>query len=104
MEKNSVLKCVGILLVCFLFVKPCVGSYFTVWAGPGCNNKAARYSNCGCSNIGGNLHGGYEFVYQGQTSSAYNSANCQGVAHTRFGSTVQGACSGFGWKSFFIQC
>ncbi|GLJ27556.1 hypothetical protein SUGI_0540560 [Cryptomeria japonica] len=81
----------------------CVGSYFTVWAGPGCNNQAARYSKCGCSNVDSNLHGGYEFVEQGQTSAAYNAADCEGVAHTHFSGSAS-SCTGFGWNSFFIQC
>ncbi|KAH9303696.1 hypothetical protein KI387_008100 [Taxus chinensis] len=83
--------------------RPSMGSYFTVWKGPGCNNQAARYSKCGCSNIDSNLGGGYEFVYQGQTASAYNQPNCNGVAQTRFPGGAQ-MCSGFGWRSFFIQC
>eukprot|EP00928_Gymnodinium_smaydae_P022709 TRINITY_DN18987_c0_g1_i3.p1 TRINITY_DN18987_c0_g1~~TRINITY_DN18987_c0_g1_i3.p1 ORF type:complete len:115 (+),score=2.13 TRINITY_DN18987_c0_g1_i3:67-411(+) len=94
------------VLVCLFLAmaQPSEGSYFTAWAGPGCNNHAARYSKCGCSNIGNDVHGGYEFVYQGQTASAYNTANCKGVAHTRFSGSVNQACTGFGWKSFFIQC
>ncbi|KAH9303698.1 hypothetical protein KI387_008102, partial [Taxus chinensis] len=69
--------------------RPSMGSYFTVWKGPGCNNKAARYSKCGCSNIDSNLRGGYEFVYQGQTASAYNQPNCNGVAQTGFSGGAQ---------------
>ncbi|EFJ17059.1 hypothetical protein SELMODRAFT_421332 [Selaginella moellendorffii] len=78
-------------------------SYFDTWAGPGCNNRLERYSACGCTNVGASQHGGYSFGYQGQTAAAYNTANCQGVAHTRFSGSVQD-CSGFGWNSFFIQC
>ncbi|XP_059076844.1 antimicrobial peptide 1-like [Cryptomeria japonica] len=69
----------------------------------GCSNQAATYSNCGCTNVASDLHGGYQFVYQGQTAAAYNAANCDGVAHTRFTSSVSG-CTAFGWNSFFIQC
>ncbi|GLJ27548.1 hypothetical protein SUGI_0540460 [Cryptomeria japonica] len=103
MKNTIALKYLGILLVCLLFVRPSVGSYFTVWAGSGCSNQAATYSNCGCTNVASNLHGGYQFVYQGQTAAAYNAANCDGVAHTRFTSSVSG-CTTFGWNSFFIQC
>ncbi|XP_002981961.2 antimicrobial peptide 1 [Selaginella moellendorffii] len=78
-------------------------SFFDAWAGPGCNNVLERYSACGCTNVRASQHGGYSFVYQGQTAAAYNTANCRGVAHTRFSRSVQD-CSGFGWNSFFIQC
>lgn len=84
-----------------LHAPPAEGSYMTVWNGPGCSNSAQRYSACGCSNI--NLHGGYQFVYQGQTAATYNQANCRGVAHTRFGGSVRD-CRPMGWQSIFIQC
>ncbi|KAH9303700.1 hypothetical protein KI387_008104, partial [Taxus chinensis] len=74
--------------------RPSMGSYFTVWKGPGCNNQAARYND---------LRGGYEFVYQGQTASAYNQPSCNGVAQTRFPGGAQ-MCRSFGWRSFFTQC
>nr|1C01_A Chain A, ANTIMICROBIAL PEPTIDE 1 [Macadamia integrifolia] len=76
-------------------------SAFTVWSGPGCNNRAERYSKCGCSAI--HQKGGYDFSYTGQTAALYNQAGCSGVAHTRFGSSAR-ACNPFGWKSIFIQC
>lgn len=78
-------------------------SKFIAWAGPECNNLARKYSACGCSNVAADTHGGYRFTYQGQTAAAYNTKNCQGVAHTRFTSNAEG-CSPFGWQSFFIQC
>ncbi|GLJ27554.1 hypothetical protein SUGI_0540520 [Cryptomeria japonica] len=103
MAKNSVLKYVGILLVCLLFAEPCVGSIFTVWAGPGCTNRSARLTRCGCNNVPGNLHGGYAFVYQGQTASGYNSANCAGLAVIRFDRSTRN-CRRFPWRSIHIQC
>ncbi|MQM16313.1 hypothetical protein Taro_049266 [Colocasia esculenta] len=87
--------------VLLLAAAPTEGSYMTAWAGPGCRNRAQRYSACGCSSI--NLHGGYEFVYQGQTAATYNQPNCRGVAHTRFSRSVRD-CRPFGWRSIFIQC
>ncbi|KAK9145852.1 hypothetical protein Sjap_005755 [Stephania japonica] len=76
-------------------------SSFIAWSGPGCNNRAVQYRNCGCSNI--NEHGGYTFTYNGQTAAMYNQPNCNGVAHTRFNSGAR-SCAAFGWKSMFIQC
>ncbi|KAK9145853.1 hypothetical protein Sjap_005756 [Stephania japonica] len=76
-------------------------SSFIAWSGPGCNGRAVQYRRCGCSNI--NEHGGYEFVYNGQTAAMYNQPNCNGVAHTRFNSGTR-SCRGFGWRSMFIQC
>ncbi|KAL4191273.1 hypothetical protein AMTRI_Chr07g79760 [Amborella trichopoda] len=64
-------------------------------------SPAERYSKCGCSSI--HKNGGYDFVYNGQTSALYNQDNCEGVVHTRFGSGASD-CSPFGWKSIFIQC
>ena len=105
METKRLAYVMFVVVCLFLaMAQPSQASYFTAWAGPGCNNHAARYSKCGCSNIGHNVHGGYEFVYQGQTAAAYNTDNCKGVAQTRFSSSVNQACSSFGWKSFFIQC
>ncbi|MCO5610540.1 hypothetical protein L7F22_064779 [Adiantum nelumboides] len=84
---------------------PSMGSCnkFITFAGPECNKLAHQYSACGCSNIAGDSKGGYRFTYQGQTATAYNQANCAGVAQTRFTSSTAG-CSPFGWQSFFIQC
>ncbi|OVA19905.1 Antimicrobial protein MiAMP1 [Macleaya cordata] len=106
-NKNSITSSiVYVFIMAVLFVSLMSGefanaSYMTVWSGPGCNNFAERYSNCGCTAI--NQHGGYEFVYQGQTAALYNQDGCQGVAHTRLHSDA-GQCTGFGWNSIFIQC
>uniref|UniRef100_A0A1D1XUJ9 Antimicrobial peptide 1 n=1 Tax=Anthurium amnicola TaxID=1678845 RepID=A0A1D1XUJ9_9ARAE len=105
-EKRPLIGTLSIIMlvataVLVLAAAPAEGSYMTAWAGPGCSNRAQRYSACGCTNI--NLHGGYEFVYQGQTAATYNQANCRGVAHTRFSSSTRG-CRAFGWRSIFIQC
>ncbi|ERN04793.1 hypothetical protein AMTR_s00140p00093980 [Amborella trichopoda] len=89
------------ILAMALATSPVSASSLTVWAGPGCNNRAERYSKCGCSGI--HLKGGYEFVYNGQTAALYNQPDCKGVAHTRFGSGAR-SCNAFGWKSMFIQC
>ncbi|ERN04795.1 hypothetical protein AMTRI_Chr07g79770 [Amborella trichopoda] len=89
------------ILAMALATSPVRASHFTVWAGPGCNNRAERVSKCGCSAI--KQKGGYQFVYTGQTAALYNQGNCQGVAHTRFGSGAS-SCSAFGWRSIFIQC
>ncbi|MCO5570530.1 hypothetical protein L7F22_024253 [Adiantum nelumboides] len=78
-------------------------SKFITFAGPESYNLAREYNACGCSNILSDSKGGYRFTYQGQTAAAYNQANCAGVAHTHFSSST-GACSPFGWQSFFIQC
>ncbi|OVA19908.1 Antimicrobial protein MiAMP1 [Macleaya cordata] len=80
---------------------PVSGSHLTIWSGPGCNNRAVRYSNCGCSSIAEN--GGYEFAYTGQTAAVYNQPSCMGVAHTRFNSNAR-SCDPVGWKSIHIQC
>ncbi|MQL97078.1 hypothetical protein Taro_029770 [Colocasia esculenta] len=87
--------------VLLLAAAPTEGSYMTAWAGPGCSGRSQRYSARGCSSI--NLHGGYQFVYQGQTAATYNQPNCRGVAHTRFRGSVRD-CSPIGWRSIFIQC
>ncbi|OVA04680.1 Antimicrobial protein MiAMP1 [Macleaya cordata] len=98
-------KISSILIMALVFValvtETANASSLTVWSGPGCNNRAERYSKCGCSAI--KQHGGYEFVYNGQTAALYNQGGCSGVAHTRFNAGAR-ACSPFGWKSIFIQC
>nr|ABR16715.1 unknown [Picea sitchensis] len=94
------------LSVCLILVsaRPSKGSYFTAWEAAGCNNQSVQYSKCGCSNIDDKFHGGYEFVFEGQSAAAYNTEICNGPPHTRFAGRGVQDCSGFGWKSFFIQC
>nr|AFK93072.1 anti-microbial protein [Pinus monticola] len=105
METKHLAYMMFVLVSLFLaMAQPSQASYFSAWAGPGCNNHNARYNKCGCSNIGHNVHEGYEFVYQGQAPTAYNTNNYKGVAQTRFSSNVNQACNNFAWKSVFIQC
>ncbi|GLJ27560.1 hypothetical protein SUGI_0540630 [Cryptomeria japonica] len=101
MGKINVLKYIGVLFVWLLFLKPCVGSSFTVWSGPGCNTQGLRFSNCGCFSIP--FHGGYEFEYGGQSVALYNSDACQGAIDTQFGASASG-CTGFVWNSISVLC
>ncbi|GLJ27568.1 hypothetical protein SUGI_0540790 [Cryptomeria japonica] len=102
MEKFHVLKFMGIFLVWLLILKPCVGSsYLTVWSGPECNTQGLRFSDCGCHSIP--HHGGYEFIYEGQDASLYNTDICEGPIHTTLVSSTTN-CTSFGWNSVFISC
>ncbi|GLJ27559.1 hypothetical protein SUGI_0540620 [Cryptomeria japonica] len=101
MKKTNASKYIGVLLVWLLFLKPSVGSHFTVWSGPGCNTQAFRYSDCGCSNF--SFQAGYEFVYEGQTAFVYSAPSCQGTADAHFDNSASG-CTGIPWTSVFIQC
>ncbi|MCL7031566.1 hypothetical protein MKW94_018784 [Papaver nudicaule] len=76
-------------------------SSLTVWRGPGCDQNTQVLRNCGCSAI--NLRGGYSFVFNGQPASLFNTAGCRGIPQTTLKGDAR-MCSGFGWKSMFIQC
>jgi len=104
METNrfTYMMFISVFLI-FVSAQPVKGSYFTAWESPVCNNETVRYSECWCSNINDKFRGGYEFVNEGQIAAAYNTELCNGPPHTRFSGSVKD-CSGFGWKSFFIQC
>ncbi|GLJ27569.1 hypothetical protein SUGI_0540820 [Cryptomeria japonica] len=101
MEKINVLKSVAVLLVWLLILKPCVGSYFTMWEGPGCVLPAEGYAGCDCFLI--SQHGGYKFVYEGQPVFLHNSYDCQGAIHTTLAVNTTD-CTGFEWNSFIIGC
>ncbi|KAI3964280.1 hypothetical protein MKX01_014387 [Papaver californicum] len=76
-------------------------STITVWAGPGCNNRAERHLKCGCSNIG--LRGGYEFSYGGQSAAMYWQSDCEGASQFILRGDSR-SCDAYTWKSMFIQC
>ncbi|KAK9144915.1 hypothetical protein Sjap_004818 [Stephania japonica] len=76
-------------------------SNLDVWSGPGCNNRAERYIACGCSNI--NLHGGYEFSFNGPPAAMYMQTGCRGASVARFNGNARN-CNSFPWMSMFIQC
>ncbi|RZC90284.1 hypothetical protein C5167_030994 [Papaver somniferum] len=104
-NKNSSSNFVSIAIMALVFVALASdfanASSITVWSGPGCSNNGEIIRQCGCSAI--NLRGGYNFIYNGQTAALYNEFGCTGVAHTRLNGDAE-MCSGFGWKSIFIQC
>ncbi|RZC43408.1 hypothetical protein C5167_036358 [Papaver somniferum] len=104
-NKNPSSNFVSIAIMALVFVALVSdfanASSITVWSGPGCNSSGQIIRNCGCSDI--NLRGGYSFIYNGQTAALYNEGGCRGVAHTRLNADAR-MCSGFGWKSIFIQC
>ncbi|KAI3921005.1 hypothetical protein MKW92_046636 [Papaver armeniacum] len=104
-NKNSLFNFVSIAIMALVIVALASdfanASSMTVWSGPGCNNDGQIIDDCGCSAI--NLQGGYSFVYNGQTAALYNEGGCSGVSHTILNANAA-MCSGFGWKSIFIQC
>ncbi|KAI3987781.1 hypothetical protein MKX01_028515 [Papaver californicum] len=103
-NKNSSSNFVSIAIMALVFALVsdfANASSMTVWSGPGCDNNGQIIRSCGCSSI--NLRGGYSFIYNGQTAALYNEGGCRGVAHTRLNADTR-MCSGFGWKSIFIQC
>ncbi|GLJ27585.1 hypothetical protein SUGI_0541110 [Cryptomeria japonica] len=103
MEKINVLKLMGVLLVWLLVLKPCVGSSFTAWEGPGCSNEGIRYSNCGCYNLMPEYHGGYQFDFDGVYALFFNANDCDGHPHTTLGvNTID--CNEFAWNSFILVC
>ncbi|KAI3887579.1 hypothetical protein MKX03_012966 [Papaver bracteatum] len=104
-NKNSSSSLVSIAIMALVFVAVVSdfanASSITVWSGPGCNNNGQIIDRCGCSPL--DRQGGFSFVYNGQTAALYNEGGCTGVAHTRLNGDAE-MCSGFGWKSIFIQC
>ncbi|XP_057831840.2 antimicrobial peptide 1-like [Cryptomeria japonica] len=102
MEKISVLKFVGVVLVWLFILKPCVGSTFSAWGGPGCDVPGEALGGCGeCYGIG--YHAGYNFQYSGQTVYLYSSNDCTGQVDTTLAVNTR-ECSSFGWNSFIIGC
>jgi MiAMP1 protein len=78
-------------------------SDLVVYTGGAYSGASQDLNQCGPIDIPAGYNGSYVFYYTGQTLTAYNQPDAQGVAvATLNGSTSQ--LDGFGWQSVFIQC
>ncbi len=78
-------------------------SVFTAYRGPNYTGRALDLKACGYNGIPAGYNGSYQFQYDEQSATVYNSPDATGAAVTTLTADAEQA-SPYDWQSVVINC